>query len=478
MIARGTGYSVMRTGWMPTIVACLVMCGCGGGGGGSSSQTAVVPSTPVPSGAPSGVARSVHTVTIALAQPYPALGTVATIPMTVTAKDVSGNVISPPDTYANRITLIDQDSSGHTTVSTTLLSSPSDNVSLNYDGAYFPSTGLTATWKDPTGVTVQPFRQIATGVPTAENSLGVGRIVSSLTLGGDGALWFGERAGIGRMTGSAATYFPMAGGWSPVTLATGPDGAIWFSAFGFGSVVTPAVGIGRIALDGTYGPIRATSSPYNRELVAAPDGNMYLNQLNGFTRIAPSGAMTSIPVAYQGNTVHTDTLAAGADGALWTTSVGTLFRVDLGTGTVTNAPFPVPAGSVRPIEPQLLYALSDGRLYYDDKGGAIYETTPPSMSATFLASGTNIPHQGAALSASSMALARDGTLWFTSIFTTLDGHPMFGHVVGNGAEMLVGQAAAAHQNSNLQDVPASSLVRGSDGHLWYVRNDVIGTLLP
>jgi virginiamycin B lyase len=470
----------MRTGWAATIVASFFICGCGGGGGGGGgSQTSVVPSTPVPSGAPGGVARAVHSVTIALAQPYPALGTVATIPITVTAKDLSGNPISPPDTYATPVTLIDQDLSGHTTLSKTLLLSPSDSVSLKYDGAYFPSAGLTATWADPTGTTIQPFRQIATGVPTVENSLGTGRVVSSLTLGGDGALWFGERASIGRtITGSGATYFPTGGGWSPVTVATGPDGAVWFSAFGFGSVVTPAAGVGRIALDGTYGPIWATSSPYNRELVAATDGNMYLNQLNGFTRIAPSGAMTTIPITYQGNRLHTDTLAAGADGALWTTSLGTLFRLDLGTGTVTNAPFPIPPGAIRPIEPVVLYALADGRLYYDDAGAAIYDTTPPSMSATFLASGANIPHQGSALSASSMALARDGSLWFTSAFTTLDGHPWFGHVVGNGAEMLVGQSAVAHQNANFQDVPASSLVRGSDGHLWYARSDVIGTLLP
>jgi hypothetical protein len=62
--------------------------------------------------------------------------------------------------------------------------------------------------------------------------------------------------------------------------------------------------------------------------------------------------------------------------------------------------------------------------------------------------------------------------------TTLDGHPTFGHVVGNGVQLLIRQAGVAHQNSNGQNVPASSLVLGSDGYLWYARNDVLGSLLP
>lgn len=472
----------MRSGWPVMAVASCLLCGCGGGGGGGSSPAPpILASTPVPSVAPQGTPRYVHSVTIALAQPYPGLGAASTTPVTVTARDLGGAVIASPDTYANPVTMIDQDATGHTSLSTLVLSSPADPIAMHADGSYFPPAGLTATWVDPTSVTHMPFTQIATGVPTIETSLGAARIATSLVVGGDGALWFGERvsASIGRLTpGGVPTYFPMAGGWGPVTLATAQDGAIWFSAFGFGAVVTPAAGVGRLALDGSYSAIWTTSSPYNRELVAASDGNLYLNQLNGLTRITPSGAITNIPITYQGNTLHTDTLAAGPDGALWTTGLGTLFRVDLSNGSVTNAPFPTPPGAGRPIEPAVLYALTDRRLYFDDKGGAIYDTTPPGTSAAFLASGTNNAHQGAALSATSMVLARDGSLWLTSSITTQDGHPMFGHVVGNAVQMLAGQAGVAHLNTNAQAVPASSLVLGSDGHLWYARNDVLGTVLP
>jgi hypothetical protein len=118
--------------------------------------------------------------------------------------------------------------------------------------------------------------------------------------------------------------------------------------------------------------------------------------------------ITSIPITYLGNTLHTDTLAAGPDGALWSTGLGTLFRLDLSSGTVTNVLFPTPASATRPIEPTVLYALSDRRLYFDDKGSAIYDTTPPNSSVTFFANGTNIPHQGGALAPTSMALVATG----------------------------------------------------------------------
>ncbi len=419
-------------------------------------------------------------MTIAPAQPYPALGTAAVIPVTVTAKDLAGNVIAPPDTYSTPITLIDQDTSGHTSFSRTTITSPSDSVTLRYDGAYFPPAGLTANWADPTGVTIEPFRQIATGIVTTERSLGSGHILTSLVAGSDGALWFADWGGaaVGRATtGGATSYSALSQGWSPQTLAAGPDGAIWFVAGGpFYGMVKPYPGIGRVALDGTVGPINATSYAYSRELVSASDGNLYLNQLNHVTQITTSGQMSYVPVGPNGT--HTDTLAAGSDGALYATAVGTLLRYDLTRGTTSTQPFPTPPGAIRPIEPGLLAALSDGRLYFDDKGTWIYSQTVPAGTPALIGRGSATPGQGDAVSPTSFALARDGSLWLTSSMTTQDGHPMLGHVLGGAIQMLAGQAAVAHQNTNFQDVPASSLVLGSDGRLWYERNDALGSFAP
>lgn len=442
----------------------------------------MVPATPVATGSPGlGVSRLVHSVDIALAQPYPALGVPTTIPMTVTARDLSGKVIAAPDVYGNPITVTDEDTSGHTSLTRTVLNAPADVIALRYDGAYFPTRGLHADWADPTGITIEPFRQIGTGIPTSEWSLGAGHIAVSVTRGGDGAIWFADygAGAIGRSaaTGSAS-FYPVGSGWQPMTVAAGPDRVVWFAAGGAFNAVGPYPGVGRIALDGTVGPVWPTAYAYGRDIVVAADGVAYMNQLNRVTQITPSGTMTNIPFTYNGNTVHTNTLAVGSDGALYATGLATLFRYDRSSRTFTSSPFPINAGG-RGIEPGVMIATADGSLYFDDSGGAVYRQLIPSGTPTLIGRGSATPQQGDALSENSFALARDGSLWFSSSFTSMDGQPVFGHIVAGGAvQMLVGQSKVAAQNANFQAVPASSIVLGADGRMWYSRNDALGSFAP
>ena len=442
----------------------------------------MVPATSVPTGTPgTGASRLVHTVDIALAQPYPALGVPTTIPMTVTAKDLSGNVIAAPDVYSNPITVTDEDTSGHTSLTRTVLNAPSDIIALRYDGSYFPPRGLHADWADPTGVTIEPFRQIATGIPTNEWSLGAGHIAVSVTRGGDGAIWFADygAGAIGRSAAAGiASFYPLGSGWQPLTVAAGPDRVVWFVAGGAFNAVGPYPGVGRIGLDGSLGSIWPTSYSYGRDLVVASDGVAFMNQLNRVTRITPAGMMTNIPFTYSdGNTVHTNTLVVGADGALYATSTGTLFRYDRSSGTQTSSPFPINAGG-RAIDPAVMIAAADGSLYFDDLGSSLYRQSIPTGTVVLIGRGSATPQQGDALSPTSLALARDGTLWFSSFQTSLDGQPFFGHVVGGAVQMLVGQSKVAAKNSNFQDVPASSIVLGADGRLWYSRSDSLGSFAP
>ncbi|HEY9180783.1 MAG TPA: hypothetical protein VIO32_08680, partial [Candidatus Baltobacteraceae bacterium] len=77
----------------------------------------------------------VSTIAILLATNAPPIGTPASIPVTVVAKDASGATIISPGAYAPAIALTNSDTSGHATLSTTTVNDPSVAVTLNYDGS-------------------------------------------------------------------------------------------------------------------------------------------------------------------------------------------------------------------------------------------------------------------------------------------------------------------------------------------------------
>ncbi len=461
---------------MSLALLCAAGCGGGGGGGGSSPAPPVVTPSPSPSAAPA--LATVASVTLSIAQPYPAVGIAAHVPLTVTAKDTHGNVIAPPARYANPITLTNEVSSPHAALSTTVVQSAADVVTLDYDGGYFPMHGIHADWPGLAGT--EPRIIVATGVANAEWNLGTGHNATSVTRGGDGAIWFADQSGaIGRVSapGSAA-FYAVGSGWQPMVVAAGTDRAIWFTATGAFNAVGPYQGVGRVALDGTMGPVWQTSSSYGRDVVVATDGNAYFNQLNHITRVTPSGTMSDVVITASYGTVHTDTLAAGPDGALYATGLGSLYRYDIASGTTTSTAFPAGALGPAQIDPQQMIATANGKLYYDDSGVAIYTQTIPTGTPALIGRGSATPGQGDALSPAQLVVANDGSLWFASWLPTLDGHPMFGHVVGGAAELLVGQNAVAHPNGNGQFVTPSSITLGSDGRLWYSRGDALGSFAP
>jgi len=83
-------------------------------------------------------ARIVVSETTALTQ-----GTPATVPLTISVQDASGNTIVAPGAYAAPITLTDSDTSGSTTLSTTTVTSPSTTVTLAYNGGTVPGNSVT-----------------------------------------------------------------------------------------------------------------------------------------------------------------------------------------------------------------------------------------------------------------------------------------------------------------------------------------------
>lgn len=125
------------------------------------------------------------------------------------------------------MTLSDSDASGHSSLSPNSVSDSTTPVALNLDGHVVNLTvGSTLGGVEASFATSLATREYAIPSGTAASAnAGTGTIV----LGGDGAMWFGEQNGIGRVTTSGAiTEFPMV---QPQRLVLGPDGAVWFTTY-------------------------------------------------------------------------------------------------------------------------------------------------------------------------------------------------------------------------------------------------------
>jgi streptogramin lyase len=85
------------------------------------------------------------------------------------------------------------------------------------------------------------------GAQAVTTELGGDFLPVDLTLGPDGALWWGEKNGIGRRDPSGAIQHASLGAYYPDRIAFGADGALWF-------VDANANAVGRIALDGALFP--------------------------------------------------------------------------------------------------------------------------------------------------------------------------------------------------------------------------------
>jgi len=154
---------------------------------------------------------------------------------------------------------------------------------------------------------------------------------NGIALGADNALWITSSGSnlIGRLTteGSFTTYSIPSPSSNPVRIASGADGALWFTEYanGLGNKV------GRITTSGAiteYALPASATGPY--AITGATDGNtIWLSAISGneLISIAPDGTMTvhNIPSLQSGPTGIT----SAADGAVWFTerNVGKIGRL-------------------------------------------------------------------------------------------------------------------------------------------------------
>jgi streptogramin lyase len=250
-------------------------------------------------------------------------------------------------------------------------------------------------YRDPQGITAGPdgniwftetahssIAKVTPGGVVTEYALPIrGSAPWAITGGPDGNVWFtqpdlavdggfpnGGYGGIGKITSSGVitnyapaippgtppnTFDP-----SPIGIATGADGSIWFGDNGSNAIgkITPS------GVQSTY-PVPSAYSAIDG-LTAGPDGNIWFVEqgVSQVAKITPSGTITEFPVPGAGGLTD---IATGPDGNLWVTDLpySQIFRITP-AGTIIGT-YPTPT---RPSAPYGITAGPDGNIWFAESG--------------------------------------------------------------------------------------------------------------
>ena len=131
---------------------------------------------------------------------------------------------------------------------------------------------------------------------------------SAIATGPDGALWFtNANDTIGRITTSGVvTDYSASGIVEPNSITAGPDGAMWFTNSGTGT-------IGRITMAGVVTIFPGTGFDEPGSIVSGPDGALWYTTEGPINRITTTGTITQ----YGDTSGEPYALTNGPDGALW-----------------------------------------------------------------------------------------------------------------------------------------------------------------
>jgi streptogramin lyase len=185
-----------------------------------------------------------------------------------------------------------------------------------------------------------------------------------ITVGPDGALWFTENGGIGRIsTSGEITEYPLPANHGGIGITSGPDGRVWFVDYLTNN-------IGAITTDGTL-----TEYPVNNPqpppgalnlagITVGPDGALWFTELgaNKIGRITTAGMVTEYVVPTPNSSPGQITL--GPDFALWFTegAVGKIGRIVLPD---TTSPLITVSAAPRVLWPpngQMMLVIVSGRI--------------------------------------------------------------------------------------------------------------------
>ena len=194
--------------------------------------------------------------------------------------------------------------------------------------------------------------------------------------GPDGNLWFTESAAnkIGRITPAGViTEFPLpSAGSQPIGIAAGPDGALWFAQSGGNR-------IGRITTAGVISQFTiSTPSAFPSGIAAGPDGALWFTESNAnkIGRITTGGVISEFTVPTASS--NPGGIAAGPDGAMWFTQglANKVARISMG-GVFTE--YALPPG---PISPGAIALGPDNAMWFVELASTakgIGRLTPPPV---------------------------------------------------------------------------------------------------
>ncbi|WP_157847718.1 virginiamycin B lyase family protein [Streptomyces violens] len=138
--------------------------------------------------------------------------------------------------------------------------------------------------------------------------------VRGMATGPDGAVWFSQqfqydedqRDGIGRLTAEGKyKEWPLPKGTAPQSIVAGPDKALWF---------TERRGIGRIGTDGRFSHFRVRASDHPGGIVLGPDKALWFTTDHRVGRITTKGGITLWPVRGAKNLTS---IAPTPEGSFW-----------------------------------------------------------------------------------------------------------------------------------------------------------------
>ncbi len=264
-----------------------------------------------------------------------------------------------------------------------------------------------------------------------------------ITSGTDGAIWYVTQdhpgGTIGRITpaGVITEFIVPTAGSNPGSIATGPDGNLWFTESG-------ANNIGRMTLDGVFAefPI-PTADSIPAGIVAGPDGNMWFTEYAGnIGRITMDGGITEFPIPTPGGLPLRITV--GPDGNLWfTETIGNKIGMITTAGDITE--FPLPPGDNRPVG---ITTGPDGALWFcEAQSNQIGRITTSGVVMEFTVPAAVIEPFG-------ITAGPDGNLWFAADTSA--------HI----CSVTIAGVITAYPVPTGSSRP-NAIVTGPDGNLWF-----------
>jgi streptogramin lyase len=243
-------------------------------------------------------------------------------------------------------------------------------------------------------------------------------ITSSLQFDPQGNLWFvvetDRKTAIARRAQNGrVTEFPLPPGSLVTALTVGPEGGIWFTR---GTHGTGAV-VGRIGADGLVTQTRLGRGSEPFSIVAGPDGALWFTERHAgkVGRITTAGEIRLFALR---RNVRPQQIVAGPDGALWfgeDTSRGPQSAAAAHIGRITTdgqaSELPIPFGR------------GTERLAADPRGLIWFSTDDGQLSS--ISTAGIVGARGCLVycrsKAQGIALAPDGTLWFAADQEPCDG---------------------------------------------------------